>query len=152
MDENKDDIIEVEKVEEIKQEEKAEPKTETPKEEPKVEVIKEEPEKDKKGFSIAALVLGIIAIVLCCIWYISIPCGILAIIFGIIGIKSSKKGMSIAGLITGAIGLVISILIFIALVFLGMVIGLSEGLDGLDYDSSYYDDFDFYNNNRSLFD
>ena len=60
--------------------------------------------------------------------------------------------MSIAGLITGAIGLVISILIFIALVFLGMVIGLSEGLDGLDYDSSYYDDFDFYNNNRSLFD
>ena len=152
MEENKDDIIEVEKVEEIKQEEKAEPKTEIPKEEPKVEVIKEEPEKDKKGFSIAALVLGIIAIVLCCIWYISIPCGILAIIFGIIGIKSSKKGMSIAGLITGAIGLVISILIFIALVFLGMVIGLSEGLDGLDYDSSYYDDFDFYNNNRSLFD
>ena len=25
---------------------------------------------DKKGFSIAALVLGIIAIVLCCIWYV----------------------------------------------------------------------------------
>ena len=152
MEENKDDIIEIEKVEETKQEKNEEVKTEAPKEEPKVEVVKEETEKDKKGFSIAALVLGIIAIVLCCIWYISVPCGILAIIFGIIGIKSSKKGMSIAGLITGAIGLVISILIFIALVFLGMVIGLSEGLDGLDYDSSYYDDFDFYNNNRSLFD
>ena len=152
MEENKDDIIEIEKVEETKQEKNEEVKTEAPKEEPKVEVVKEEPEKDKKGFSIAALVLGIIAIVLCCIWYISIPCGILAIIFGVIGIKSSKKGMSIAGLITGAIGLVISILIFIALVFLGMAIGLSEGLDGLDYDSRYYDDFDFYNNNRSLFD
>ena len=50
-------------------------------------------QKDKKGFSIAALVLGIVAIVLCCIWYISIPCGILAVIFGILGIKSSKKGM-----------------------------------------------------------
>ena len=152
MEEDKDDIIEVEKVEETRQEEKVEPKTEAPKEEPKVEVLKEETEKDKKGFSIAALVLGIIAIVCCCVWYISIPCGILAIIFGIIGIKSSKKGMSIAGLITGAIGLVISIIIFIALVFLGMAIGLSEVLDGLDYDSRYYDDFDFYNNNRSLFD
>ena len=152
MEENKDDIIEIEKVEETKQEKNEEVKTETPKEVPKVEVVKEETEKDKKGFSIAALVLGIIAIVLCCVWYISIPCGILAIIFGVIGIKSSKKGMSIAGLITGAIGLVISILIFIALVFLGMVIGFSEGLDGLDYDSSYYDDFDFYNNNRPLFD
>lgn len=152
MEENKDDIIEIEKVEETKQEKNEEVKTETPKEEPKVEVVKEETEKDKKGFSIAALVLGIIAIVLCCIWYISVPCGILAIIFGIIGIKSSKKGMSIAGLITGAIGLVISIIMFVALVFFGMVIGLSEGLDSLDYDSSYYDDFDFYNNNRALFD
>lgn len=152
MEENKDDIIEVEKVEETKQEENEELKTEAPKEEPKVEVVKEETEKDKKGFSIAALVLGIIAIVLCCIWYISIPCGILAIIFGIVGIKSSKKGMSIAGLITGAVGLVISIIIFIALVFLGMVIGLSDGLDGLDNDGHYYDDFDFYSYNRSLFD
>ena len=112
MEENKDDIIEVEKVEETKQEEKAEPKTETPKEEPKVEVINEEPQNDKKGFSIAALVLGIIAIVFCCVWYISIPCGILAIIFGIVGIKSSKKGMSIAGLITGSIGLIISGIVF----------------------------------------
>ncbi len=152
MEKNKDDIIEIEKVEETKQEKNEEVKTEAPKEEPKVEVVKEETEKDKKGFSIAALVLGIIAIVLCCVWYISVPCGILAIIFGIIGIKSSKKGMSIAGLITGAIGLVISIIMFVALVFFGMVIGLSEGLDSLDYDSSYYDDFDFYNNNRALFD
>ena len=37
------------------------------------------PANDKKGFSIAALVLGIIALVLCCIWYVSIPCGIIAL-------------------------------------------------------------------------
>ena len=48
-------------------------------------------QKDKKGFSIAALVLGIVAIVLCCVWYISIPCGILAIVFGTIGLRSSKR-------------------------------------------------------------
>ena len=39
-------------------------------------------QKDKKGFSIAALVLGIVAIVLCCVWYISITCAILDIVFG----------------------------------------------------------------------
>ena len=139
MEEKKDEIIEVEKVEETNQEEK---KTEVPKEEPKVEVKKEEPEKDKKGFSIAALVLGIIAIVLCCIWYISIPCAILAIIFGVIGIKSSKKGMSITGIVTGAIGLVISVVMFVALVFFGMIIGFSEGLDSIDTDSNYYEDFE----------
>ncbi len=47
--------------------------------------------KDKKGFSIAALVLGIVAIVLCCVWYISIPCGILAIVFGTIGLDQAKE-------------------------------------------------------------
>lgn len=72
--------------------------------------------KDRKGFAIAALVLGIVAIVLSCLWYISIPCGILALIFGILGRKSSKKGMSIAGLVTGVIGMIISIVILVVLV------------------------------------
>lgn len=60
-----------------------------------------------KGLSIAAMVLGIVAVVLCCIWYLSIPCAILAIIFGIIGKKRDGRGMAIAGLVLGivAIGL-----------------------------------------------
>lgn len=149
MDEDKKDIIEIEKVEEPKNEPVTEQHTEEKKtEEPKVEVIKEEPAKDKKGFSIAALVLGIVAIVLCCIWYISIPCGILAIIFGVLGIKSSKKGMSIAGVTTGTIGLIISLIIFFALIVLGMVVGFAEGLDGIDYDDRYYDRYEY---NRDLF-
>ena len=73
-------------------------------------------QKDKKGFSIAALVLGIIAIVLCCLWYVSIPCGIIALILGIIGLKSSKRGMSIAGIITGVIGMILSIVLDIIVV------------------------------------
>lgn len=73
------------------------------------------PTNDKKGFSIAALVLGIIALVLCCIWYVSIPCGIIALILGIIGLKSSKRGMSIAGIISGAIGIVLTAVIAINL-------------------------------------
>lgn len=58
---------------------------------------------EKKGLSIAAMVLGIISIVLFCIWYISLPCAILAIIFAVIGMKNGGKGMAIAGLVLGII-------------------------------------------------
>lgn len=58
-----------------------------------------------KGLSIAAMVLGIVSVVLCCIWYLSIPCAILAIIFGIIGKKRDGRGMAIAGLVLGIIAI-----------------------------------------------
>ena len=86
---------------------------------------------DKKGFSIAALVLGIIAIVLCCIWYVSILCGILALIFGIIGRKSSKRGMSIAGIVTGVIGIILCIVLYVGVILLGLGI-YNSALDSLD--------------------
>ena len=129
MDEEKKEIIEVEKVS----------NTEETKKEATTKVV-EEPKKDKKGFCIASLVLGIVALVFFCLWYISIPCGILAIIFGILGIKTINKGMAIAGLITGSIGLVISTLILIALFMFGFAIGISETLDdvGNEYYNSYY--------------
>ncbi len=41
-----------------------------------------------KGLSIAAMVLGIISVALFCIWYIALPCAILAIVFGV---KEKKK-------------------------------------------------------------
>ena len=98
------------------------------------------PANDKKGFSIAALVLGIIALVLCCIWYVSIPCCIIALILGIIGLKSSKRGMSIAGIITGVIGMILSIVLVIAIVMLGVSIfnSAKDAIEDSDYPSSYY--------------
>lgn len=98
------------------------------------------PANDKKGFSIAALVLGIIALVLCCIWYVSIPCGIIALILGIIGLKSSKRGMSIAGIITGVIGMILSIVLVIAIVMLVVSIfnSAKDAIEDSDYPSSYY--------------
>ena len=53
---------------------------------------------EKKGLSIATMVLGIVGLVL-----FAIPCGILAIIFGIIGKKKGGKGFATAGLILGII-------------------------------------------------
>ncbi len=97
---------------------------------------------DKKGFSIAALVLGIVAIVLSCIWYISIPCAILAIVFGILGIKSSKKGMSIAGITTGAIGMFICIAILIVLMIFGFAMGITDSITEIIEDEDYYDYYD----------
>lgn len=93
MDENKD-------LEGKKPEEKIE--------EPRTEEVTNE--KETKGFGITAMVLGIISIILFCVPYISVPCAILSIIFGIIGIKKLGKGMAITGLVLGIITIVIYII------------------------------------------
>ena len=66
-------------------------------------------EKKKSGLSVAGMVLGIVAICLCWIPilnYVSFILGILAVIFGIIGIvKKQNKGMAITGLVLGLISM-----------------------------------------------
>jgi Domain of unknown function (DUF4190) len=74
----------------------------------------------RNGFGVAALVLGIIAIVTCWTFVGGIVFGILALIFGILGRgrarrgEASNGGVALAGIITGAVGLILSVL-FIAL-------------------------------------
>ena len=128
MDEEKKEIIEIEKVNDIsnkgnqEKQERKEAQTQN----------MQEPKKDKKGFCIASMVLGIVALVFFCVWYISIPCGILAIIFGILGVKSMNKGMAIAGLVTGSIGLVISAFMIIILFIFGVAVGVSDVRDDVN--------------------
>ena len=62
-----------------------------------------------KGFAIAALILGIASIVLCCTG-INVLTGIAAIVFGILGLKSRSRGMAIAGLVLGGICLLMTII------------------------------------------
>lgn len=76
-----------------------------------------------KGLSIAAMVLGIVAVVFCCVVYISIPCSILAIIFGIIGKKRDGRGMAITGLVLGIVAIVLYIL---AIAGFASLIGISS--------------------------
>lgn len=68
----------------------------------------------KKGFSITALVLGIVGLVLSCTG-IGFIAGILAIIFGGISIykKEGIKGMAIAGLVLGILSIVGWVLLFL---------------------------------------
>ena len=96
------------------------------------------------------MVLGIISIPLFWEFMISIPCAILAIIFGILAIKSSKKGLAIAGIATGATGFILTIIIYAFLFTIGFR-AFDAVLDRIerdyDYDhyyNSYFDDFDDY--------
>ena len=153
---NNEEIKQEEKVEkqEVTQVAKEEPAKieEVKKEEPKVEnkETTKEPEKDKKGLAIASMVLGIIALVMFCIWYIAAPCAILALIFGILSIKSSKRGMAIAGVSTGAVGLILMIILYVFVIALGAGIfnGLKDEFDDYRYHNDYYYDYNSYDNNE----
>ena len=56
------------------------------------------PASEKKGLAIASMVLGIVAWVLCCFWYLLSPVGL---ILGIVSLqqKQGGRGMAIAGVV-----------------------------------------------------
>lgn len=72
-----------------------------------------------QGMAIAALVLGIVAITTSLIWFISVPTGVLAIVFGALGLKSAGRRKALAGVITGSLGVIFSIL-FIVLAIIAL--------------------------------
>lgn len=68
---------------------------------------------DRKGMAVASLVLGIISVVLFCVWYLSLPCAVVGLILGILSLKSSGRGMAIAGLVLSIIALAIAVVMII---------------------------------------
>lgn len=87
-------------------------------EEKKEEVITDNttnsvPPEERKGFNITSMVLGIISVLCFCWWYVSLPCGIIAIIFSIAGKNYGGRGMGVAGMVLGIIGLVLCVAIYI---------------------------------------
>jgi len=75
-----------------------------------------------QGQAIASMVCGIVSLVICCLWFVSGPLAIVAVVLGHVAISKAKKdparfggkGMARAGLITGYLGLLGSIMIFMA--------------------------------------
>lgn len=61
---------------------------------------------------VASFVLGIISILSVVFYYITLPCGILAIIFGAKSIKRFKSKLGLAGMILGIIGLSIFFVVY----------------------------------------
>ncbi len=94
-----------------------------------------QPDSEKKGFNIASMVLGIVSLVAFCFWYISIPCAILAIIFGIVGRHKGGHGMGIAGLVLGIIVVVLWVLL-LALAAVGVAY-IGNNVDWSSLPSSY---------------
>ena len=76
----------------------------------------EEPQDDKKGFSVASLVLGIVSLLPCCC--ANFITAILAVVFGILGIKSSNKNLSVIGIILAAVAFVLYLIVIILYMFI----------------------------------
>ncbi|MDX2564198.1 DUF4190 domain-containing protein [Streptomyces sp. TX20-6-3] len=94
------------------------------------------------GMGTTSMVLGIIAVAGFCMYGLGVVLGILALIFGIIGIKkcgrgeATNRGMAVAGIVLGAIGTLVSA------VFLGFLIwAISQ--DSSSFDDSGYDEDPF---------
>lgn len=68
-----------------------------------------EPQPEKKGMSIASMVLGICGFVAWCLPLIGYPVTIVGLILGITGMKKGGKGMAIAGIVMCAITLALTL-------------------------------------------
>lgn len=90
---------------------------------------------EKKGLSVAAMILGIISLVFFCVWYLSIPCAIIAIVLGVLGRKKGGKGMATAGIVLGIIAIILVVLI---LVLAGIGIGVLSTMDVNSLNAYYY--------------
>lgn len=72
------------------------------------------PQPPRDGMGIASLVLGIVSVVIFCLWPVALVTGALAVIFGAISRSRASKGLAsnpgqaLAGLICGAVGVVLA--------------------------------------------
>ncbi len=74
----------------------------------------------KSNLSIASMILGIISLVFTFIYFISIPCSILAIVFSALSLRKGRNGMAITGLVTGILSLSIYLFLFLIGFFIGL--------------------------------
>jgi len=71
------------------------------------------------GMSVASMVLGIISLVLFCLWYISMPCGIIGLVLGLVAKGRVQRGeagggaMAKTGVVCSIIALALAVLILI---------------------------------------
>lgn len=73
---------------------------------------------NKSTMHIASLVLGIISIVTALFWYITIPTGILGIVFGVKSARRTGSKIGKAGMITGIVGLSLFAFIYIGIIMM----------------------------------
>lgn len=71
-------------------------------------------QKKSNGFGIASLVCGILAVLSCCVWCVTLPLAVLSIVFGILQLtRKGSKPMAVAGIICSGVALVLMIVFLI---------------------------------------
>lgn len=89
------------------------------------------------GIGIASLIIGIVSICCCCVWYIGAMLGIVGLALGIVALKDNpkQKGIAIAGIVTSSVGLFLTIIFVITMIVLSLVgdgaSGSSNDLDAI---------------------
>lgn len=84
--------------------------------------MNENESKKKSSFSVASLTLGIISIISALFWYITLPTGILAIVFGRKAISKVGSKLGKAGFILGIVGLSLFAFIYLSLISLIIIV------------------------------
>lgn len=88
------------------------------------------------GLALAALIVGISALVFCWVPVLGLLLGIVAVVLGILGMKKatdgSGKGLAIGGLATGALALLIGLFVTVTVLFLANAV--DDSLDEVDWD------------------
>ena len=70
--------------------------------------------KERKGLGIAGMILGILSLIFCCVWYLSLPCAIIGLILSIVSQKAKSNGFALSGIIMCGFGLAFALLITIS--------------------------------------
>jgi len=84
------------------------------------------------GLAIASMVCGIVSLVLVCLWFISLPTSIVAIVLGKVAKgqirrgEASGQGMATAGIVCGSVALTIYMVLFIAVICGVIISGLGH--------------------------
>lgn len=81
--------------------------------------------------AIVALVCGIASLPCCFTCWGGALLGVAAIVFGILGLKSSKSSFAIAGIVCGAVGALLSLLMLIAALGFSAVYDVSNGFEDI---------------------
>lgn len=74
--------------------------------------------KKNKVLHIAALVLGIISVMTGLFWYMALPTGIMAIVFGIKSYRGYGSKLGLSGFILGIVGTSITVFIYLSFIII----------------------------------
>lgn len=118
-----------------------------------------EDRKPEKKYSVIALILGIISLVLCCFSILGLIPGIISIIFAVKARKNGETGaMPVVSIVFSVIGIVFAVISTIFLLFVGVLsyeiyseweeTGILEQMENMNEDELQ----EFLNNNQLYYD